>query len=253
MSGALEVAAVGMQAQQRALDTIANNISNVNTPTFKRSELRFAELVGNGAGQAAGAAAQDAIAGVGWQVRPLVDRQGQVEPTGNARDLAIDGLGFIELLGPGGRSLLWRGGAVKVLEDGTLASASGYVLKAGINVPADATEMRIDRTGKVFAVLPDPQGETEIGQINLVRTNDLAELSRLDGGLYAMGDDTALTEAAPGEEGLGALVQASLERSNVDLNVEMVGLLISQRAYAANAQVLRAADELYAIANGLRR
>lgn len=262
MSGALEIAAVGMQAQQRSLDTIANNISNINTPTFKRSELRFSELVGSGSGGVeapwtavpqTGLARRDAPAGVEWRAWPVVDRQGQLEPTGNSRDLAIDGLGFIELMGPAGRTLLWRGGSLRVLEDGALASSGGYALKAGINVPAEATGFRIDRDGKVFASLPVPQGETQIGQINLVKTADFAQLERLDGGIFAMSDEGTLTEAGPGEEGLGSLVQASLERSNVDLNTEMVSLLISQRAYAANAQVVRAADELYGIANGLRR
>lgn len=257
MSGALEIAAVGMQAQQRALDTIANNISNINTPTFKRSELRFSELVGSGMPTDPLAQAQfvqrDALAGVEWQARPMVDRQGQLEATGNPRDLAIDGVGFIELLGPAGRTLLWRGGTLRVLDDGTLAASTGYALKAGINVPSEASGLRIDRTGKVFATLTAAQGETEIGQINLVKAAESAQLERMDGGLFSTGDDGTLTEAAPGEEGLGMFVQSSVEHSNVDLNAEMVSLLISQRAYAANAQVIRAVDELYGIANGLRR
>lgn len=257
MSGALEVAAIGMQAQQRALDTIANNISNINTPTFKRSELRFSELIGSGMSvddpTPSNRPRRDAVAGVEWQARPLVDRQGQIELTGNPRDLAIDGRGFIELLGSAGRTLLWRGGTLRVLDDGSLSSSTGYVLKAGINVPADAATLRIDRHGKVFVSLSSEQGETEIGQINLVKASDSEQLERLEGGVFAAGGDVVLVEAAPGDEGLGLLVQSSLERSNVDLNTEMVGLLISQRAYAANAQVLRAADEMYGIANGLRR
>ena len=258
MSGALEIAAVGMQAQQRSLDTIANNISNINTPTFKRSELRFSELVGGNAATGSDLVPAQGTAGVEWRAWPLVDRQGQLEPTGNPRDLAIDGLGFIELLGTDGRTLLWRGGSLRVLEDGTLATAGGYPLKSGINVPAEASGFRIDRDGKVYASLPsalsDSQGgESEIGRINLVKTADFAQLERLEGGVFALDEDGTVTEAGPGEEGLGSLVQASLERSNVDLNTEMVSLLISQRAYAANAQVVRAADELYGIANGLRR
>lgn len=254
MSGALEVAAIGMQAQQRALDTIANNISNVNTHAFKRSELRFSELVG-GLAVADGAqpTGSDQVAGVGWQTLPMVDRQGQLEVTGNSRDLAIDGNGFVELLGPSGRTLLWRGGTLRVLDDGALASSAGYPLKAGINLPAEATALRIGRDGKVYAVLPESQGETEIGQIRLVKPSDTTSIERLEGGIFAVSDEAVLRDGDPGQDGLGVLVQSSLERSNVDLNTEMVGLLISQRAYAANAQVLRAADELYGIANGLRR
>jgi flagellar basal-body rod protein FlgG len=257
MSSALEVAAVGMRAQQGALDAIANNISNINTPAFKRSELRFSELVDRR--PVDGVAAQknglqtDTLAGVEWRARPLIEKQGQIEATGNTRDIAIAGRGFIELAGPGGRSLLWRGGSIRILEDGALATSSGYLLKAAITVPTNATEIRIERNGKVTALLPQPEGETEIGQINLVIAADTGRIERLEGGVFAVTDFGELIEAAPGDEGFGSLVQASLESSNVDLNAEMINLLISQRAYAANAQVVRAADELYGIANGLRR
>ena len=256
MSDALEIAAIGLRAQQQALETIASNISNMNTPAFKRSELRFTELVD------APATADmlrfavprfDPVAGVEQTSRPMVDIGGQLQVTGNSKDVAIDGSGFIELMGAAGKTLLWRGGTLRILEDGALATTSGYPLKAGITVPADATAFRIDRDGKVFATLPNQTGDTELGQIALIRASDNAALERLDGGVYGVTDATALTEATAGEDGLGYLVQASQEQSNVDLNSEMVNMLVSQRAYAANAQVVRAADEFFSIANGLRR
>jgi flagellar basal-body rod protein FlgG len=255
VSGALEVAAIGMQVQQRALDAIANNISNVNTPAFKRSDLRFAELVsvqpaGGGTGAAA---ALDPLAGVALSALPLLDRQGKVERTGDARHIAIDGAGFIELMGPEGRTQLWRGGTLKVLDDGALATAGGIPLKAGIQVPAEASELRIDRGGKVFAVQPGAAGEVELGTIMLVKLGDAAQVERVEGGVYSLVDEATVVAAPPGEDGMGELIQAALERSNVDLNGEMVSLMIAQRAYAANAQVVRAADEFYSVANSLRR
>jgi len=249
MSGALEVAAIGMRAQQRALDAIASNVSNINTPAFKRSEMRFAELVSPVTG--GGGASREAVAGVDLRILPALDRQGQLDATGNPLDIAIDGAGFIELMGPAGRTLLWRGGRLRTLEDGTLATSAGLALKAGIEVPAESTQLRIDRTGKVFATRLD--GESEIGTIALVRPTEPDMIERLEGGIYALVDDGGAIEAAACEEGLGTIVQASLERSNVDLNNEMVALLISQRAYAANAQVVRVADEFLTLANNLRR
>lgn len=248
MSGALEVAAIGMQVQQRALDTIAGNISNVNTPAFKRSDLRFTELV---AAQATTGHA-DPVSGVELSALPMLDRLGAIENTGNARDLAIDGAGFIELMGPAGRTLLWRGGAFKVLDDGMLATAGGIPLKAAIEVPAEASGLRIERGGEVYAVMSQ-SGDVRLGTIALVGVADSAQIERFEGGVYALADDARTTEASAGEEGLGFLIQAALERSNVDLNREMVGLVVSQRAYAANAQVVRAADEFFGIANNLRR
>ena len=256
MSGALEVAAVGMRAQQRALEVVAGNISNINTPTYKRIDMRFAELVGGSpieSVQANTAPVRDAVLGVAsWSV-PSFDEQGRIDATGSESDIAIDGSGFIELLGPAGTTRLWRGGSLRVMDDGALATSGGQLLKASISVPTDASSMRIDAEGKVFVSQPGGGGETEIGRIELVRVLDPTAIARLDGGLYALRDDLGVLVGTPGEEGFGTLVQGSIERSNVDLNAEMVTLLIAQRAYAANAQVARAADEFYGIANGLRR
>lgn len=256
MSGALEVSMIGMRAQQRALETVAGNISNINTPAYKRVDLRFSELVGTAFVDPVKNAPRrqsDVVAGVASWTQPLLDTQGQIDQTGNPQDLAIDGVGFIELLGPGGKTLLWRGGSIRVMEDGVLATAAGQQLKAGITVPLDATALRIDADGKVFANQPVTPGETQIGEIALTKVIDPAAIERLDGGVYLLNDEAGVMVGTAGEDGLGHLVQASLERSNVDLNSEMIALLIAQRAYSANAQVAKAADEFYGIANGLRR
>lgn len=252
----MEIAAVGLRAQQRALETIAGNISNINTPAFKRSNLRFAELIATPAVDNEGRMAASVfspIAGVGQWSHPMLNQQGLLESTGNSLDIALDGNGFIELMGPAGRTLLWRGGTLRVLDDGLLATSAGFALKAGITIPNDAVGIRVDREGKVYAVLGDDRAESEVGRISLVKFDEGTPVERLDGSVYAIGDGTDLMEAPAGEEGLGYFVQGSLERSNVDLNEEMVGLLVTQRAYAANAQVIRAVDEFLSLANGLRR
>lgn len=253
MSGALEIAAVGMRAHQRALDAIANNVSNMNTPAFKRSDIRFSELVDAAqVGSEASGIRGDALAGVQFRASPFVDGQGKLQPTGNPYDLAIDGAGFIELMGSAGRTLLWRGGTLRVLSDGVLATSGGLGLKANINVPEDATALRIDRRGQVFAKLGDSAKESELGSITLVKPADATSLERLDGGMYGLADGETVAEAGAGEEGMGYFAQSSLEQSNVDLNSEMIGLIMAQRAYGASAQVAKAADELHGIANGLR-
>ncbi len=93
----------------------------------------------------------------------------------------------------------------------------------------------------------------ELGQIELVRIDDPSSVDRLDGGLYRVRDGAPLTEAQPGEDGAGTFVQGAVERSNVSLTDEMVRLMLVQRAYAANAQIVQAADQMMATANSLRR
>lgn len=257
MSGAFYVGAVGLRAQEKALDIVSNNIANVNTTAFKRSDVRFASMLATRADPDVPAANGDeafAAAGVMAMAAPAFDEPGELQNTGRPLDLAIQGRGFIELLGPDGQTMLWRGGALKVGENGALVAAdSGLPLKAGINVPTDANALTIAADGTVSATTATDAAPAELGKIGLVMTDDTGGFTVLDGGLYRVDDASQLKDAAAGEDGAGTLAQGSIERSNVDMSTEMVSLLMVQRAYAANAQIVQAADQLMAIANGLRR
>lgn len=256
MNGAFEVGAAALRAEQSALDVLANNIANVNTPAFKRSDIRFAEVL---AAQALPGDTLDALAtsgtiqggGVRIVAQPELFAQGEVRPTGNPLDIAIDGRGFIELMGPTGQTLLWRGGRLQVNEDGYLATADGLALRAGILMPADAAGLAISREGSVTAVTSGGE-QIELGQIALVRPEVEGALDRLDSGLYRAAPDTRLIDAQPGEDGAGQILQGSSEASNVELTAEMVQLLIVQRAYGANAQIIQTADQIAAITNNLK-
>lgn len=256
MNGAFHVGAIGLEAQQRALDTIANNISNVNTATFKRSDVRFSEIVASRADELSPSAAlgrQDPVT-AGVMATPLatLNQAGRIEATGDSLDVAISGQGFIEVMGPAGQTLLWRGGALKVGDDGLLATQHGFALKAAVSVPVDASGIELAADGTVRAVTSGGE-KLELGQIMLVKVADHVAAERLDGGLYRLDEGAQLVDAVPGEDGTGLLVQGALEKSNVELTSEMVQLILVQRAYAANAQIVQAADQLMAIANGLRR
>lgn len=257
MNGAFYVASVGLQSQQRALDIIANNIANINTPTFKRAEIRFSEvLASRAAADSTRADPTDADlsgGGVSVDTAAMVNEAGPIDTTGHAMDVAIDGQGFIELMGPAGQTLLWRGGTMKINDDGLLAAANGMPLKAAITVPDDASAITIGSDGTVRAITGDGATPTELGQIGLVKVDDTSSFTRLDGGLYRVDNDARVADAQPGEDGTGMLVQGGIERSNVEMTTEMVQMMLVQRAYGANAQVVQAADQLMAIANGLRR
>ncbi|MEP9403169.1 flagellar hook-basal body protein [Sphingomonas sp. VNH70] len=255
MSGAYHVGAVALRTQQLALDALANNIANINTGGFKRADVRFADVVAGGADggvpSADLASAAPTLAGVALDVQFMLNEGGALQRTGAAMDVAIDGGGLIELIGADGRTLLWRGGRLQLGPEGQLTGPGGLALKAAITVPADAGAIAIAADGTVSA---ETGGETSVlGQIQLVRVTDAGGVERLDGGLYRVADETTLAAFVPGEDGTGRLVQGALEGSNVQLTDEMVRMMLVQRAYAANAQVLQAADQLLGIANGLRR
>lgn len=255
MNGAFYIGAIGLDAQQRALEVIANNVANISTTGFKRTAVQFSELAG---------AARDAddlplraadasgLSGVALTGTPRIFSQGTLQPTGNSFDLAIDGEGFVEVAGASGRSLLWRGGTLKVNSDGLLSTPDGTPLKAMITVPQDAGTLAIGRDGAVSVT--DSSGTSQqIGQIDLVLSKTPETLIETGSGYYEADDEAKLASVKPGDEGSGSLVQGSLESSNVSLADEMTNLLLTQRAFGASAQVVQAGDQLMQIVNSLRR
>lgn len=257
MNGAFEVGAAGLRAEQKALEILANNIANVNTAGFKRSEAQFAEILAQRADAeavepvATGDVA-DAGGGVRVTARETLLSEGALRPTGHPLDVAIEGQGFIELMGPAGQSLLWRGGRLRVNEGGLLATADGTPLRATINVPMDLSQLAISVEGIVSAETANGE-RLELGQIGLVRVEREAELERLEGGLFRLAADARPIDTVAGEDGSGRIVQGAIEESNVALTEEMVQMMIVQRAYAANAQAIQVADQLAAITNNLRQ
>lgn len=252
MNGAYHVGAIGLSAQQRALDAVANNITNMNTPAFKRGEVRFAELVGTSEPIATAAGMRSGSGGVIGRLAVATGEPGELERTGRPLDLAIDGRGFVELMGGDGQLLLWRGGQLKIGDDGLLATETGIPLRAAVTVPDDVVALTIGRDGIVSGTTQVDGEAIELGQIELVRVDDPLALTQAEGGVYRVADGTRTVVAAAGEDGMGALIQGAIERSNVQLTDEMVRMMLVQRAYAASAQVVQTADQLAAIANGLR-
>jgi flagellar basal-body rod protein FlgG len=179
---------------------------------------------------------------------------GDVKKTSEPLDLAINGQGFFEIALPDGSVGYTRNGAFRLDRDGMLVNQDGYALVGSIIVPSDATQVRIESTGRVTATLAGQRDPVEIGQINLANFTNPA-------GLTAMGDNLYLANeragepivGAPGENGTGALAQGFLEGSNVRLIDEMVALILAQRAYEINAKVVQASDELLSISNNLYR
>jgi flagellar basal-body rod protein FlgG len=263
MFDALYVGATGMQAQQQAVDTIANNLANVNTVGFKKSRVGFADLMvstvmgtaGADPGAAPGALPTSRL-GVGVAISSLakVFEGGELKKTDSELDLAIQGEGFIEVLLADGMSAFTRGGTLKVNGEGLLATQDGKVLKARIAVPDSAQALLISRDGQVQARLPGQAKPVELGQIDLTRFASSGTLEALGANLYRASESSGAPIAQrPGEDGVGTLVQGHLESSNVKMVDELVNLMLAQRAYEASVKVVQAADEMMGMVNNLRK
>jgi flagellar basal-body rod protein FlgG len=153
MNGAFYIGATGLRTQERALEAVANNIANINTNGYKRAEARFSEMVTPTGGDPSNPALapDDQISGLsGVMVDSTRDfSQGAMQVTNGALDVAINGDGFLELMGPSGQVLLSRGGSLQVNTDGYLADANGLPLKGMITIPQGLTNITIGAAGKV--------------------------------------------------------------------------------------------------------
>lgn len=259
MIDSLYIAATGMHAQQTNVDTISNNLANLNTMAYKRGRVSFEDLMYREVSRANGLLGSDANVlrsggGVALAQASKSFAQGDFKKTEQPYDLAIRGAGLFEVTQPDGTLAYTRNGAFHVDRDGFLATAQGNVVSPAIQVPPDATSVSIDQQGKVLAVVPSESDPVEIGQIELATFTNPEALKPLGDGLYVPTENSGdAVHAAPGDQGAGALAQGFLEGSNVKLVDEFVNLIMAQRAYEINAKAVQASDEMLGIANNLRR
>jgi flagellar basal-body rod protein FlgG len=255
MNDALFIAATGMQAQQKSVDTIANNLANVNTAGFKRGKVSFEDLVYHGMGGAAAAGVTPVLHGNGVGIASIakVFTPGELKKTDQPLDLAVDGVGFLEVTATDGTPAFSRGGTLTIDGDGMLATSDGYVLKPAIHVGTDAT-LTIQSDGRVFVRGPAQAAAAEAGRIELVRFADTDGMVALGNNLYRPSERSGdAIYGKAGEDGMGRLAQGTVEASNVQLIDEMVGLMAAQRAYESSVKVIQAADEMLSMSNNLRK
>jgi len=260
---ALSTAALGMSAQQKTVDNIANNLANVNTTGFKRSNIAFQDLFyqnvavskrgGDLNGGSSGAKLQ-----MGHGAKPVATvrnfSQGSLQETGGSLDVAINGDGFFQVEMADGQIAYTRDGNFTMDESGRMVTQSGLPLADQIEIPEDTVGIQISQDGVVSAKLSGDQGKIDLGQIEMAKFVN-------PGGLEALGDNLfAKTETSgqpffgtPGMDGFGGLQQGYLEQSNVDVVTEMVSLIEAQRAYETNSKMVQTAEDMMAMTNSIKR
>lgn len=259
MIDALYIGASGLKAQQLHVDTVANNLANVNTAAYKRSEVSFEDVMYREVRRANGLAGEEGnhqLMGSGVDMVNVrkVFTMGDLKKTDNAFDLAIRGSGFLEATTPDGRTVYTRAGHLIVNADGMLATPEGYALRPNISMPADAVSIEISADGVVQATYGDGRNPEELGQIELTMFTNPAGLVPMGENLYRSAEAAGEpTYGKPGEDGRGNLAQGFQEASNVKLADEMVALMVAQRGYELSAKVVQVSDELMSMSNNLRR
>jgi len=253
MIRSLYISKTGLDAQQTNLDTIANNLANVSTNGFKRSRAVFEDLLYQTVRQPGAQSSQQTTVPTGLQigtgVKPVaaarIHTQGNLQQTGNALDMAINGQGFLQVLLPDGTTGYTRDGSFHVDANGQVVNSNGYALQPAMTIPPNSSNISIAPDGTVTVNVPGQVNPVQVGQVQLATFVNSA-------GLQAMGQNLYLETAAsgtpstnaPGTNGAGVLNQGYVETSNVNVVEELVNMIQAQRAYELNSKAITVSDQM---------
>ncbi len=261
---ALSIAATGGRAMMEQIDTIANNLANVNTTAYKKTRANFADLfyqqvhrAGFGeAGRNQNPTGEYFGSGVRLVSTEKIFEQGTLQNTNRDLDFAIEGEGFFRVLLPDQTTAYTRGGNLNLDSQGNLVTAQGLLLDPPVTISQNITRIFIDATGLVQGFDPaTPETLQAVGQLELTRFINASGLEALGDNLYrqtpAAGDRI---DGQPGQgQGFGIIRQGFLEQSNVDVIKELVDLIQAQRAFEINSKSIETADQILQNVNNIRR
>ncbi|MBQ5432384.1 MAG: flagellar basal-body rod protein FlgG [Treponema sp.] len=257
-------AATGMNGQQTNIDTISNNLSNVNTTGFKQHRAEFEDLLYQNVKKAGTPATEDTVTPVGLQMGSGVKvgatqrimSQGSLQTTGVDTDVAIVGDGFFRVQQYDGSWAYTRDGSFKVDSTGQLVTANGLRVIPEIILPEGfrIETLAISDMGRVNVKVNGNVDPIEVGQLELYRFPNAVGLENLGDNLYkvtnASGDPIA---NRPGVDGMGVTKHKFLEMSNVSVVNEMVQMIVAQRAYEFNSKAIQTSDNMLQTAASLKR
>jgi len=240
MLRAIYTSATGMNAQSTLIDNTANNLANVNTNGFKKGQTDFQDLVYVNQRTPGSDAAQGLQVPTGLQIGSgakvsgitKIFTQGSLVNTQNPFDVAVQGDGFFQITLPNGELRYTRDGALRINAQGSLVNTDGFLVSPQISIPQTALSVSVGSDGTISVVNAGAQNtSTVLGQLTLVRFQNAAGLSAEGRNLLAESASSGPPViATPGQNGVGLIQQGFLERSNVDVVIELVSLITAQRA-----------------------
>lgn len=271
MMRALWTAATGMIGQQTNVDTISNNLANVNTTGYKKESAEFKSLLyqniqsksTNNQGEYKPIPAQ---VGLGTRVASITSAfdQGALFSSTSNFDFAIEGQGFFKIQLPSGEIAYARNGhfQLSIVDNGVmLNTAEGYPVLDTNNQPIvfpkdiNTNSVVVYDDGSIY--YKDSKGvDVKSGiKFGLVQFPNAAGLEKGSSTLYyeTVASGTPIDEATSTTVKRSNVKQKYLEGSNVQVVDEMVNLIVAQRAYEMNSKAIQAADTMLQQANQLRQ
>jgi len=262
---ALWTAATGMKAQQFNIDTISNNLSNVNTTSYKVQRAEFKDLfyanIKRSTVQDEGG--RPVNLEVGHGVMPVATkrdfRNGSFIETQNTFDFALDGEGFFAVLLPNEDIRYTRDGSFKLSvedEEAYLVTSEGYYVLSEdedfIVIEEGIKDITVDGLGYIYGRDEDDE-LVELGRLMIANFMNPEGLQSEGQNLYRATDASGEVTILEAEEMNTRVVQGYLEASNVQVVDEMVKMITAQRAYEINSKAITTADEMMQMANNLKR
>ncbi|GLC32372.1 flagellar basal-body rod protein FlgG [Clostridium omnivorum] len=247
----------GMNAQQEKLDSISNNLANVNTEGYKKTDVTFSDLVQETLNRQGYPNTKGSISSTGTGVKASQwirdGKQGNLLQTGSNTDLAIDGSGYFAVTTADGTVAYTRNGSFNTDSAGSIVDKNGNRLNITFN-PGATNEDRVF-TQDNFVVSPEgivskrlPGGNTkEVGKIELYNFVGQDSLRSVGENLYVPKAGTQMYQNNDYN-----IEQGFLEGSNVDVASEMTDMIVTQRAFELSSKGLKTADDMWGITNNLR-
>ena len=258
MTSALWNSKTGLDAQQMRMTVISNNLANANTTGFKRDRAVFEDLIYQNVRQPGAQSSQDTQLPTGLQlgtgVRVVATEklftQGNVTQTDAPLDMAIQGRGFFEIQLPDGTTAYTRDGSFTLDSQGQIVNSSGYPLQPAITIPPNVLSITIGVDGTVSTTTSGTAAPTQVGNIQLVDFVNETGLQPRGENLYLeTASSGSPTPGTPGQNGLGTIIQGSIETSNVNVVEELVNMIETQRTYEVNSRAIETADSMLQYVN----
>ncbi|WP_314061229.1 flagellar hook-basal body protein [uncultured Vagococcus sp.] len=244
MNQSLSISLTGLKGLQHNLDTVSNNVANVNTSGYKKTESVFQELLLNDVTGSVDLSPNATNVGINRGVKvsqsSLNVSQGGLVSGRGPYDLAIAGQGFFGVRGADNQLVLTRDGGFRPDQNGILRNSGGDRLEVAYTVPQGqwpAGSPSIRENGTIFV------GAQEVGKVLLFNVDNPSQLKVLGQNKFGI-NGGVLQNSQTNPEGVGTIKQGYLESSNVDLAESMTDMIVTQRAYSMNAKVLQSTDEM---------
>jgi flagellar basal-body rod protein FlgG len=253
-----------MIGQQASIDTISNNLANVNTSGYKKMRADFEDLIYQTVRVAGTPATEDTVVpvpvqmghGVKLAATPRQFTQGNLQNTESFTDIAIMGDGFFRVMMYDGSYAYSRDGAFKIDSNGQFVTSNGYKLMPEVVLPQDfiPETLSISQDGRINVKVPGQDDPVDVGRLELYRFANPVGLTAVGENLFKLSNASGdPLPGRPGFDGMGKTIHKFLEMSNVSVVREMVNMIVAQRAYEFNSKAIQTSDNMLGTATNLKR